>query len=232
MAFVAYAVRLPYFVIGPGPARDVEPLIHVSGTQTFPSGGHLLLTAVTIRQANAYDLFGAWLDPASSVLPERDILAPGETQEQEAEVARSEMDTSKIDAAIVALSGFANYPAEHGQGALVEAVDPGTPADGNLFAGDVIVAIDGAAVRSPDDLGAKIAAGGAGKGLCLDGHQTGGGTSTSCWSCDLNVARPSLGFAAPVTTGWNAEPACASRFEPLPLNQASGSVTTWSLAEA
>jgi len=178
LAFVAYAVRLPYFVIGPGPARDVEPLIHVSGTQTFPSQGHLLLTAVTIRQANAYDLFGAWLDPASSVLPERAILAPGETQEQEAQVARSQMDTSKIDAAIVALSGVANYPAEHGQGALVEFVDPGAPADGKLFAGDLIVAVDGATVRGPDDLGTKIEAGGAGKALRFTVKGRPGGTVT------------------------------------------------------
>ena len=46
------------------------------------------------------------------------------------------------------------------------------------------------------------------------------------------MASPYLADDAPVTTGWNAAPAWASRFEPLPLYQASGSVTTCAAAEA
>ena len=33
LAFVMYFVQLPYFVLGPGPARDVEPLIQATGTR-------------------------------------------------------------------------------------------------------------------------------------------------------------------------------------------------------
>src|SRR5437016_2828361 len=91
-AFVLYTVRLPYFVIGPGPAESVEPLIHVSGTTTYPSKGHLLLTSVTEQEANAYDLLAAWIDPASVVKSEREILGPGVTQQQEVQIARSERD--------------------------------------------------------------------------------------------------------------------------------------------
>src|SRR5262249_46253243 len=54
LAVAAYVVRLPYFVIGPGPARDVEPLIHVQDHATYQSKGHLLLTSVTLFQPNAY----------------------------------------------------------------------------------------------------------------------------------------------------------------------------------
>ncbi len=166
-AFVLYTVRLPYFVIGPGPAESVEPLIHVTGTTTYQSNGTFLLTSVTLHQANAYDLLAAWIDPASSVVSEHDILAPGETQEQEVQVARSQMDTSKIDAAVVALTAYASYPRAHRPGALVETVFPNTPADGRLFAGDVIVSVDGITVTGPQDLGTLIVAAGAGHVLDL-----------------------------------------------------------------
>jgi PDZ domain-containing protein len=167
VAFAAYTVRLPYFVIGPGPAVDVEPLIHTTGTHTYSSSGHFLLTSVNEHQANAFDLLTAWIDPASTVVPERDILAPGQTQEQEIQVARSEMDTSKIDAAVVALTDEAGYPGTSRPGALIEAVVPDTPADGKLFPGDVIASIDGSPVKDPEELGRLIVAGGAGHPLHL-----------------------------------------------------------------
>jgi PDZ domain-containing protein len=167
LAFIAYFVRLPYFVLGPGPARDVEPLIHVSGPADPPAEGHFLLTSITVNRANAFGLLNAWLDPAESVVPERDILAPGETEDQEIQMARSQMDTSKIDAAVVALSRFAGFPDHSRPGALVERVDDGLPASGNLFAGDLIAAVDGRPVHGPGDLGRTIQRAGAGTPLHL-----------------------------------------------------------------
>jgi PDZ domain-containing protein len=156
LAYIGYVVRLPYFVIAPGPASDVEPLIHIQDHQTYQSDGHLLLTAVTLQQPNVYQAVGAWLSPSESVVPERDILGPGQTPQQETQVALSQMDTSKIDAAVVALRKYANYPAEHGDGVLVEDVFPGTPSDGKLFAGDLITDMDGAKVDSVELVSTKI----------------------------------------------------------------------------
>jgi PDZ domain-containing secreted protein len=39
LAFLAGWVQLPYYSLGPGPAREVQPLISVSGHQEFPSQG-------------------------------------------------------------------------------------------------------------------------------------------------------------------------------------------------
>src|SRR3954447_19656772 len=61
---------------------------------------------------------------------------------------------------------------------------------------------------------------------------TGGGTLTSFSSAVRKLASPCCGVAAPVTTGWDAVPACDSRFEPLPLYQAAGSTTTRVAASA
>jgi PDZ domain-containing protein len=165
VALVVSMVRIPYYVISPGPARDVKPLIHIDERTVYPSDGSLLLTAVNLRQADVYSAMEAWIDPAKSVVPERDILGPGETEEQQSERARSEMDTSKIDAAVVALTEYAGYPQNHGRGVLVESVLTGTPADGKLFTGDVILALDGVRVDEPDDLADRIRAAGEGNPL-------------------------------------------------------------------
>jgi Lon-like protease len=168
LLLVLYFIRLPYFVLQPGPAQDVEPLIHIQQHPTYTSQGHLLLTAINLYQPNVYEALWAWLDKSQSVVPERDILAPGETQEEELQRALSQMDTSKIDAAVVALTEYAGYPANHGKGALVESVLPGSPADGKLFAGDLILSVDGTTVDDPDQLGQIIRSAGVGHSLSFE----------------------------------------------------------------
>ena len=55
-----WSVSLPYFAEGPGPARDVEPLIRVTGHDEFPSRGHFILTSVGFTPVNAFQAIGAW----------------------------------------------------------------------------------------------------------------------------------------------------------------------------
>ncbi|HEX9375529.1 MAG TPA: S16 family serine protease [Actinomycetota bacterium] len=138
-------VPLPYYAEGPGPARDVEPRIHVSGPRTYPSQGHFVLTSVSFVNGTLPQLIQAWTDPAESVVPESNLLFPGETQEHADVRSISDMDQSKIDAAFVVLSKLTDYPKDHGAGALVEFVDHdhGCPADGVLFPGDLIVRVNG-----------------------------------------------------------------------------------------
>jgi PDZ domain-containing protein len=197
LALVLSLVRLPYFVESPDVAHDVEPLIHVGGAEVFPSQGHFLLTAVNFRMATAYDVVGNWHQPGVAIVPQRELIAPGQTQEQEVQVAVSQMDTSKIDAAIVALTGFAGYPSAHRPGALVESVVTGTPADGRLFAGDVVEAVDGERVEGPDDVAAKIRAAGAGHPLRFTVRGRPGGTAqvTVTPAKFPDIARPIIGVS-------------------------------------
>jgi PDZ domain-containing protein len=156
LAWVLYLVPIPYFVISPGPAQNVLSLIHIEEQAVYPAQGRLLLTAVNLRQSNVYQALWAWADSTQAVVPEGEILVPGESPEQEVRRQLSEMDTSKIDAAYVALRAFANYPEEHGKGVLVESVFPGSPADGKLFAGDLIESVDGEPIDDPEELGNLI----------------------------------------------------------------------------
>jgi PDZ domain-containing protein len=76
------------------------------------------------------------------------VYPPGLTPEEEERRATSQMDQSKIDAAVVVLAEVADYPRDHGPGALIELVGEGCPADRRLFPGDLIRRIDGEPIAS------------------------------------------------------------------------------------
>ena len=146
--FVAVAIRLPYYAVQPGPAREVEPLINVQGHERFASTGKLIMTTVSWYQVTTLQALRAWIDSAQSVVPDEDIYPPGESKTSEHQRAISQMDTSKILATSVVLEELAGYPKEHGVGALIEATTEGCPAYQRLFAGDLVREIDGTRIRS------------------------------------------------------------------------------------
>ena len=158
VSFAAGWIRLPYYALGPGPARDVLTLIEVDGTPTYGSSGHLVLTTVRFRQITPLGGLVAWLDPEQSVVEDDVLFPPGLTPDEEERRATSEMDQSKIDAAFVVLSRLTDYPAEHPRGALVEQVGEGCPAHRRLFPGDVIVRIDDEVVDSAEEASVLIEA--------------------------------------------------------------------------
>jgi Lon-like protease len=160
-----WSVKLPYFALGPGPAKDVEPLIRVHGHPTYESGGHLILTSVSLARVSVFQAIGTWLDPVRSLVPESVFVSPGETQEQAHQRSISEMDQSKIDATWVVLHQLAGYPKEHGVGALVESTVPTCPADDHLFPGDVITQIDGHPIANRIQASHAIEAAGPGERL-------------------------------------------------------------------
>jgi PDZ domain-containing protein len=157
LAFLLGWVQLPYYSLGPGPARDVEPLIHVSGHQEFPSPGELIMTTVRFHTVSVLGALIAWIDPYQAVVSEHVLYPPGESAEQETQRALSQMDQSKIDATAVVLGLLANYPDDHGAGALIESTSERCPADGHLFPGDVVTAIDDEPIDSKAEASRIIA---------------------------------------------------------------------------
>lgn len=151
LAFAAAWVRLPYYAVGPGPASEVDALIDVQGVPRYRSKGRLIMTTVRWQQVTALQSIVAWIDDTKVVVGEDQIYPPGLDPELEEERAISQMDQSKIDASVVVLSELFGYPKEHGAGALIEATGGDCPAEGELFAGDVVLAIDGRRVGSARD---------------------------------------------------------------------------------
>ena len=153
---LALVVRLPILELGPGPARDVAPLIDVVEEQTFDSRGEFLLTTITYRPATAVDAITAWIDPVEEIVPREEIFPAGVTVEQNEQITRSQMDGSKIAAAFVVLSRLTGYPETHGEGVLVQGIRAEAPADGSLFPGDLIVEINGRPAESKDVVASAI----------------------------------------------------------------------------
>ena len=152
-AFLSGVIKLPYYAIGPGPAREVTPLITVTGHPVYPSSGKLVMTTVRFYQLTPLSALGAWLDPNKAVVKESVLYPPGQSQQQEQQRAVSQMDQSKIDAAYVALHTLTRYPKAHGAGALVESTVAGCAADGKLFSGDIVQQINGTTITSKAQAG-------------------------------------------------------------------------------
>ncbi|MGB4136041.1 MAG: PDZ domain-containing protein [Microbacterium sp.] len=131
-------------------AGDEVPLIEISGAETFPTGGTLDLTTVQVvgnpdRQPSWAELVGAWLDSSRAVVPMDVVFPKGVTSEQRDERNAVMMVDSQHEATAAALTELG-----YDVGAKVEVVEaiPGSPADGALRAGDIVLAIDGTKVTS------------------------------------------------------------------------------------
>jgi PDZ domain-containing protein len=140
---LAGTVTLPWYAVGPGPARAVQPLIRFEDRTRYESEGRFVLTSVRLTPLTAIGIVAAWIDPDRRVVPREDLFAPGEDPKQERERSISQMDTSKLDATSVVLEELTAYPREHGDGVLVRDVVEGCAADGELYPGDRILTIDG-----------------------------------------------------------------------------------------
>lgn len=148
VVFAATRLWLPLYSIGPGPAREVAPLVHVDGRPVYASQGRWVLTAVRIERLTAVGAIASWLDPAREVVDGSQIYPAGTTEAEQRERSVSEMDQSKLDATYVVLSDLTDYPAEHGDGVLIEDVVDGCAAEGELYPGDLVLAIGDASVST------------------------------------------------------------------------------------
>lgn len=150
-------IQLPYFEVAPGSARQVNDLVKVPKDLSYPPTGQVLLTTVSLeRGVRPLEALRGWLDPNIDIVPERDILGktpPKNFQQQ----SQQEMDDSIQNAIVVALRRIGSPVTESGAGALITAVGDGTPAQGHLQAGDVVVGIDGKPIHVGPELVAALA---------------------------------------------------------------------------
>jgi PDZ domain-containing protein len=157
LAFVAAAsvVDIGWFAFAPGSSRDVLPRIELEGVQTYPPDGRLMLTTVSVPWATMATAVRGLLDPAITLVSEEEVLG-GRTEQEYEQLTRSQMDESKIAAVALAARRLTDYPRDHGPGALVQNVVGGSPAEGKLFPGDLIVAAGDEPVEGVEELAGLI----------------------------------------------------------------------------
>lgn len=147
----AFVVPLPFIAIEPGPAVPVPPLVRL-GAPVEPVDGQLLLTTVRISEPPLVETVSDWIDPTTDLLPRQAVIPPGVDERQYlADQQRVFRESAQVAAAVGLRAQ--GYPVEiAGSGALVSGIIKGSPADGRVQEGDVIVAVDGRPVRLASDV--------------------------------------------------------------------------------
>ncbi len=143
VAVGAWFVTLPFYALWPGPVEEVSDLVEVEegGPPLFKLHGDLYMLTVTLKEVNAFELVQGWLDPRIDVVSRQAIRPDGVTPEEHRQTNLRLMDNSKLAAIEVALR-YLDFPVERsGEGVFVRSVAEGSPADGLLEAGDVIVKV-------------------------------------------------------------------------------------------
>jgi len=163
----AVLLPVPYVILGPGPTlntlgRDTNgrPLIMITGHRVYPASGHLNMVTVTYQggPGNEFNVFTAlrgWLNRSEAVVPESELFAPGQSQQQVQQADQAQMTGSQQTATAAALHQLGiGYTTAAG----VAGTEKGMPAAGVLRAGDLITAVDGQRVTGPTQLTSLIKA--------------------------------------------------------------------------
>lgn len=144
-----------FYAYQPGPVKDVEELIEVGDAKSYSSEGRLLLTTVNVEiDVTLRDLVAAVFDPETTVVPREEVTG-GASLEELTRQQRAEMEESKQNAEEVALTELGIAEPE-GEGARIRQTLEGSPADGVLEVGDLIVEINDQEVATLCDVGALI----------------------------------------------------------------------------
>ncbi|MFJ8244091.1 SepM family pheromone-processing serine protease [Peribacillus asahii] len=137
---------LPYYVTKPGMAKELEPIIEVSGGDR--AEGSFMLTTVRMGRANIYSyLLAKWSD-YQEIYPEASVRGEDETDEEYNVRQLHLMDTSKNHAIKVAYDHAGEEFSYQYLGVFVLDVHEDMPAAEVLKAGDQIIQVDGLSFES------------------------------------------------------------------------------------
>jgi PDZ domain-containing protein len=146
---VFFLVPIPYFVISPGEAIDVAPLVKVGNIRPHEKGD-IMLTTISLRDGKLFDyLYVKWTDHAELV-PGTQILGKNETEE-EYERRQAENMIASQNQAIIAAYRYAHKPVSvRVDGIEAFQVIRKNPA--GLKEGDLIKKVDGRSIDSAEQL--------------------------------------------------------------------------------
>jgi PDZ domain-containing protein len=147
-----WSVPADDFIFTPDKAKPLAERVVVEGAK--PTGeGDVYYVDVFVRRTTLLENLLPFTRPeGSTVIREQDLLPDGTSEEERNRENRLLMQQSEIVASAVALHALGYDVKVTPRGAEIVEVGPGTPADGKLEAGDVIVGVDGRPVRTLAEL--------------------------------------------------------------------------------
>jgi Lon-like protease len=145
------------YLLLPDAAKPLAAKVAIEGERAHPPGG-IYYVDVIVRQASLLEeLVGAARPDGADIVPRHALVPPGSDFSQRRRQNLRQMERSEQIAAAVALRELDYEVVAEPEGALVVAVAEDAPAAGKIEPTDVIVAVDGKPVRTPDDLRRLIA---------------------------------------------------------------------------
>lgn len=145
------------YLLLPDRAKPLEQKVKIQGEKDAGRGG-IYYVDVIVRKATLLEELVSGVRPeGADLVPAEALVPPGSSFRDRRRQNLRQMDRSEEVAAAVALRELGYDVDAEPEGALVVAVAPDAPAAGKLEPTEVIVAVDGVAVRTPDDLRRLIA---------------------------------------------------------------------------
>jgi len=169
LGVAAVLIPAPYVIESPGPAINTigqtngQPVISVTGRQTYPTSGTLDLTTVHLTgglpdsQVNIFQVLRAWAGHSESIYPQELIYPPGVSQQAVTSENTAAMTSSQENATAAALGELG---ISYKTSLAVAAIPAGGAASGILEPNDVLVSIDGKPITDLAVIQATLAAGG------------------------------------------------------------------------
>lgn len=162
---------VPYVSLQPGQTYDTlgvdgtdQEIIDIDGIETTDSAGQLrFLTVGVVPELTLIEAVFGWLRDAEAVVPRELVYPPDETREETEERNAADFANSLSSAQVAALTHLGYPPV-----VAVKEVSPASPNADLLEADDIITAVDGKPVPTPEDLLAAIRARPAGSTLTFD----------------------------------------------------------------
>ena len=155
-AFTLWILPAEEFIFTPGNAKPLAERVTVEGARPIEEGD-VYYVDVFVRRTTRLEGLLPFLRPeGSTVVPEQALLPAGTSEAERDRQTAAEMSRSELVASAVALRALGQDVVAKPQGALVIDVSSDVPAAAEIDSGDVIVAVDGVAVQTPDELRREI----------------------------------------------------------------------------
>jgi PDZ domain-containing protein len=155
-AFVLWILPADDFIFTPGNPKPLDDKVLVEGARPTGEGDVYYVDIFVRRTSRLEELIPGLRPEGSTVVPEHALLPAGISEEERDRQTAADMQRSELIASAVALRELGYEVRAVPRGARVIDVAQDVPATGKLRRGDVIVAVDGRAVRTPDDLRREI----------------------------------------------------------------------------
>lgn len=145
-----------HYIVLPDRARPTDPLVRIPGEDS-QNEEDIYMVDVRIGRANLLERIFPGIREGADLLPERAVNPAGVSDRQRRRSSLNEMSRSQLIAIAVALEELGREVEVTPAGAEVVLVQPGSPAEGQLEVGDVIVEAEDEAVESIEDLRRALA---------------------------------------------------------------------------